>query len=245
MGTIKTKGIILAEHNMGDYDKMVTLLTPGMGKISCVAKGARRTKSQIMAGSQFLCFADYVLYQGTQTYHINSCETIEVFYHIRTDLDKLKYASHITKLIADVTDENQNCYKIIQLFLNTLYMISETDQNLEWITAVFKLRLMCLLGFVPNVMICGNCKKTAKEEQMAYFSMRESSLMCNLCGRQDKSAIEILPATADAIRYIVMAPAKKLYSFQIPENSIKELSIIAKLYTNEKLEKEYKLEELF
>ena len=42
MGTIKTKGIVLAEHNMGDYDKMITLLTPGLGKISCAAKGARR-----------------------------------------------------------------------------------------------------------------------------------------------------------------------------------------------------------
>ena len=27
MGTIKTKGIIIAEHNAGDYDKMLTMLT--------------------------------------------------------------------------------------------------------------------------------------------------------------------------------------------------------------------------
>lgn len=49
MGTIKTKGIVLAEHNMGDYDKMITLLTPGLGKISCAAKGARRPKSSLLA----------------------------------------------------------------------------------------------------------------------------------------------------------------------------------------------------
>lgn len=29
MGTIKTKGIILVERNMGDFDKMLTMLTPG------------------------------------------------------------------------------------------------------------------------------------------------------------------------------------------------------------------------
>lgn len=28
MGIIKTKGIILSEHNMGDFDKMLTVLTP-------------------------------------------------------------------------------------------------------------------------------------------------------------------------------------------------------------------------
>ena len=53
------------------------------------------------------------MYKGTETYHINSVETIEVFYNIRTDLDKLKYAIHINKIKQDVTHENENCYKIL------------------------------------------------------------------------------------------------------------------------------------
>ena len=57
-----------------------------------------------MAGTQFLCFADYMIYKGNDTYNINSCETIEFFYNIRTDLDKYKYAVHITKIILDVTN---------------------------------------------------------------------------------------------------------------------------------------------
>lgn len=52
-------------------------------------------------------------------------------------------------------------------------------------------------------------------------------------------------ATKDAISYIVLAPPKKLFSFQISENSIKELELVAKIYLNEKLEKDYQLEELF
>ena len=92
-----------------------------------------------------------MLYQGTNTYHINSCETIEMFYKLRTDLDKLKYASHITKIIYDVTNENENSYKILQLFLNTLYTISETDKNIDLVVSIFKLRLMCILGFTPSI----------------------------------------------------------------------------------------------
>ena len=107
MGSLKAKGIILQENNMGDFDKMVTLLTPA-GKIGCAAKGARRNNSALMAGTQYLCFGDYMLYKSAHSYRINSCETIEVFYNIRTDLDKLKYAAHITKIVNDVTDENQN-----------------------------------------------------------------------------------------------------------------------------------------
>ena len=81
MGILKTKGIIIAESNMNDFDKMVTILTPN-GKIGCAAKGARRPKSLLMSGTQFLCFGEYLLYQSSSSYHINSCDTIEVFYNI-------------------------------------------------------------------------------------------------------------------------------------------------------------------
>ena len=67
------------------------------------------------------------MFKGTTTYHMNSCETIEIFYDLRTDLDKLKYAIHINKIIQDITEENQNCFKILQLYLNTLYIISESN----------------------------------------------------------------------------------------------------------------------
>lgn len=241
MGIIKMKGIILSESNMNDFDKMVTILTPN-GKIGCAAKGARRPKSLLMSGTQFLCFGDYMLYQGTSSYHMNSCEPVEIFYPIRTDLDKLKYASHITKIINDVTDENQNTYKILQLFLNTLYMISETDKDLDFIITVFKLRLLCLLGFTPQIKGCTNCKS---QENIKYFSIKDNGFKCSSCGRVDKSTIEISESTKTAIQYVVLADAKKIFSFQISEENLKELELVVKLYFNEKLEKEYKIEDLF
>ena len=159
-----------------------------------------------MAATQFLCFGDYVIYKGGNSYSINSCETIEVFYNIRTDLDKLKYAAHITKIINDVTTENQNTYKVLQLYLNTLYMICETDKNLSLIYSTFVLRLLSIIGFKPVVEGCRNCKTT---EEIKYFSFKESGFKCKECGKQDKSAIEISNTTKDAIRYIVLADSKK------------------------------------
>ena len=173
---------------------------------------------------------------------MNSCETIEIFYNLRIDLDKLKYASHITKIIYDVTNENENSYKILQLFLNTLYTISEADKDMNLITSIFKLRLMCILGFAPSINGCKNCKTN---EDILYFSFKDSGFKCGICGKQDKSVIQITKATMDAIKYIVLAPPKKMFSFNVQENVIKELEIISKIYLNQKLEKEYKLEDLF
>ena len=233
MGTIKMSGIIISENNLGDYDKMLTMLTPGLGKISCVAKGARRQKSALLAGTQFLCFGEYMMYKGANTYNINSCQTIEVFYNIRTDLDKLNYAVEITKIIRDVTEENQNCYKILQLYLNTLYTLSETDKNPDLIICIFKLKLLCFLGFLPRITECTNCKQ---KENLQFFSLRDNGFKCEICSRQDKSSLQMSESTANAIKYIIMATAKKLYSFNLKDESLNELKLITKLYFNEKLE---------
>lgn len=242
MGTIKTNGIIIAENNLKDYDKMLTMLTPGYGKIGCVAKGARRPKSLLLAGSQFLCFGEYVLYKGTNLYNINSCETIELFYNLRTDLDKLRYASHITKIIYDVTQENENSYNILQLFLNTLHILANTNQDMDFVISIFKLRLSGILGFVPRIDKCSVC---GEKENLNHFSFQGNGLKCKICGIQDKSALKITTATKNAIQYIVLSPAKKIYSFNIPEEAKKELELVSKIYLNDKLEKEYKLEKLF
>ena len=179
-----------------------------------------------------------MLFKGSNTYTLNSCETIEVFYNIRTDLDKLECASHITKMIQDVTYENQNTYKILQLYLNTLYVISETDMDLEFVVSVFKLRLLCLLGFTPIVKKCTDCKT---EENLCYFILKDNGFKCNICSKQDTGAIQISETTKKAIEYIVMAPAKKIYSFKVSEENKKQLVMISKLYTDIKLEKEYKI----
>lgn len=173
------------------------------------------------------------MYKGANTYNINSCETIEVFYNLRTDLDKLNYAVEATKIIRDVTEENQNCYKILQLFLNTLYTLSETDKNPELAISIFKLKLLCFLGFTPRITECTNCKQT---ENLQYFSLRDNGFKCEACARQDKSCLQMSESTANAIKYIVMAPAKKLYSFNLKDESLNELKLITKLYFDEKLE---------
>lgn len=238
MANVKINGVVLSETNSGDFDKMLTMLTPGQGKISCMAKGARRPKSALLAGTQIFCFGEYLMFKGSQTYHINSVEPIEVFYNIRTDLDKLKYAVHINKIVQDVTHENQNCYNILQLLLNTLYTISETDKNLDLVLSVFKLRLLCYLGFKPRLNECVNCRE---KEGLNYFSIRDNGLKCEACSKQDKGTITMSESTLNAIRYTVTAPPKKLYSFNIKDESLEEFKLISKIYFNEKMEKEYSL----
>ena len=126
--------------------------------------------------------------------------------------------------------------------LNTLYVISETDKDLDMILSIFKLRLLCILGFTPKINECINCHE---KELIEYFSIKDNGLKCQICGKQDTSSIKISQSTMNAIKYTVIAPPKKLYSFNIKEESLEEFKLVTKIYFNEKLEREYKLAELF
>ncbi len=235
MGIIKTKGIIIAENFVNDYDKILVMLTPNLGKISCSAKGARKTKSTLLASTQFLCFGEYILYKNptSDIYLINSCDIIEVFYNIRIDLEKLEKVSEITKMIQKVTTENEDNYKILQLYLNTLYVISEKEKNMDLVISTFKMRLLAILGLAPNIIKCVECGKT---EKLNFFSFKNNGFKCSECSKQDKGGMNILEVTKNAIQYSICSNPKKLYSFEIPLEAIKEFKIVADLYFKLKLE---------
>lgn len=100
----------------------------------------------MLAGTQFLSFGEYVLYKGSGgSYSINSVEPIEVFYNLRIDLDKLQYAAYVAKIVEDITNENDSSYNILQLVLNTIYTLSESEMNKDLVIAIFKIRLLSLI----------------------------------------------------------------------------------------------------
>ena len=102
--------------------------------------------------------------------------------------------------------------------------------------------MLCFLGFTPRITECANCKQ---KEKISYFSLRDNGIKCEACSRQDKSSMTMSYSTFNAIKYTITAPSKKLFSFNIKDDSLEEFKLIVKLYFNEKLEKEYKLEDIF
>lgn len=92
---------------------------------------------------------------------------------------------------------------------------------------------------MPNILNCRECKT---KDNLSYFSVKDNTIKCENCAKLDKSVIHMSDATLYAIRYIVMSEPKKLFSFNVPEDSIEELKLISKVYLEEKLEKTYKFE---
>ena len=243
MGIIKTKGIVTKIVNYSESDKILTVITADQGKIQVFCKGAQKPKSALLASTEFLAFSDFVLYEGnTDMYRLSSAEIIEVFYNLRIDIDKLLYATTMSQMMNDVCFEGELCFKKLQLFLNTLYTLSETDKNVDFVFSVFEIRLLALLGFVPRLGTCLECgNKVTEIKGEKSFSIKDNGVKCEVCARLDKGAIKMSEITYTSLLYILSSDAKKIFSFEIPEKDLEELRLLAQVYTNEKLEKEYKV----
>lgn len=238
MAYLKVSGIVIKEVQTGDADKIVTLFTKSHGKVQAFAKGARRTKSPFAACTQLLCYSDMILFKGKEMYNLSSCEIVESFYSIRNDVERLTYCSHITEIINDVVQEEQPSYRLLQLYLNTLYMMSKENKSSLLLTRIFELRMLSILGYAPHVKTCKSCNK---EDELEFFSFKNCSLICSKCLDKDNTAVRLSKGAVKALQYIVHAPLKSLFSFEVSKEIVKELSMISTRYLKERLEKDYKI----
>ena len=129
---------------------------------------------------------------------------------------------------------------ILSLFLNTLYVISESEKDLDLIFSIFRIRLLAILGFLPQISKCVSCGEPMVEEmEEFYFSIKDDGVKCKPCSKVDKSIIRLSKTSFSALIYILSCESKKLYSFEIPQEAIEEINLLAKIYTTQKLDKEY------
>lgn len=238
MSYIKTGGIVIREVNTGEADKIVTIFTRSSGKISAYAKSARRPRSKFVAGTQFLCYSNLVLFKGRDMYSLNSCDVVEPFYEIRNDVVRLTYSAYIADIVNDMIQEEQPAAKSLQLLLNTFYMLSKTDKSPELITRIFEIRFLSILGYAPGVRACINCGNEETDE--VFFSFKKCGLLCNECLNADPYAQGISKGTAKALNYIVYSAIKELFRFDVSEEVLYELNNISRRYLKDRLDKDYK-----
>ena len=235
MNLIKVKGIVIKEVQYKDNDKIITILTDTLGKVSCIAKGAKKTNSPILANSQYLVFNEFVLYQNKNFYYINSATIVDTFYNLRVDLDKLELVFELTRLIQRVTDENQDTSNVLKLFLNTLYILNKLNRDEDLIISTFKIKLFCLLGFMPHIQkcaICGQVFENLNIKDELYYDYVSNQFVCKECTKdKDKRRyIKINKVTIIAIEYIMKSDIKKVFNFEMKD--VSSLKLFSQVYSD-------------
>ncbi|OUQ57449.1 DNA repair protein RecO [Tyzzerella sp. An114] len=237
MAVEKIRGIVLKEINKGETSKNLIVLSKGIGKIFMYARGARKSKSPLMASSQIFSYCDFVAFENKNFYNINQAEIIDNFYNIRTDIEKLAYSSYILELVEKTCPENMECDNIMLLLLKTLSVMSKTDINPRFITRVFEIKYMSLMGFMPeteNCVFCGN------DSHLNYFSKIEGGVMCDDCKKKGIDGGIISNGALQSLRYILKSDVSKVFNFRVSDDVLYELSILSKDYISSHINMKFK-----
>ena len=215
---IKTKGVVLNRTFVGEKDAIIKILTEDSGVISASARGVKSMKSKLSAGCSLFSYSDFLLTESKGRYIVTSASLLEGFYGLSSNIERLSYATYAAELAVAISPDADDAAAIIPLLLNTFYLFSNTQKNLRLIKCVFELRLLCLLGYAPELEGCVACGDT---EETCFFSSAEGGIVCRSCGNIPDTQI-ITPDTLSAMRYVHDADNKKAFSFTLPKSNIDE-----------------------
>ncbi len=237
---IVTKGIVLRETNYKEADKILTVLTAEGGKRTVKARGCRRKGSALAASAQLLAYSDMTLFEYKDYYTLNEGATAATFRHVREDLFKLSLASYFAEVTEAVAEEGTPEPEMMSLLLNSLYALDTLNKPLPLVKAAFELRLMCVAGYAPLVDACGVCGES--EPEQPCLNLSEGVLHCFNCRGEVGEGISmpLSQSTLSALRYIVFGDPKRLFSFQIDEESLRLLGDASEAFLLTQLERGFK-----
>lgn len=188
---IVTAGLVLRETVTRETDKILTVLTPDRGKISLIARGARRKNSRLAAACQLLAYSELTIYEKGQWFMLDEAETLELFTGLRTDFVALSLASYLANL-TDATAQAEDTSQLLRLLLNALYALSVLHKPPQLVKPAFELRLMALSGFEPLADGCAVCGRPEPEKPV--LDAVHGVVCCAACREKGGLAMPLSPA---------------------------------------------------
>lgn len=224
-----TKALVLREVRYKEADKILTLFTASDGKITAKARGALRKSSKTAAATQQLTYSEMTLFGNNGRWTVNEAVLCEPFTGLREDIESFSLGCYFAECLEALSVEDQPDGALMQLGLNSLYALSRKMYEPLQIKAAFETRLMSLAGYEPNLYSCQVCGREEPEEPV--LALENGGVCCRACRRAaDGPGAYLSGASLAALRYIVSAPAKQLFSFKIDENTLKELAEASERY---------------
>lgn len=149
MPIIKTEAIVLKCSNYRDKSKIITLLTRSHGKINCIAKGVRDTKTKWGGSLQPMAYLNLMFYfkENRQLHLLSNAEHIKIFNDIYENDEKTGIGFRIVDLINKTTAENNPNNELLALLITAFDILNNATKNYINVLFYFECKLSVLLGF--------------------------------------------------------------------------------------------------
>lgn len=200
--SVVVQGMVIKNSNVGEYDKRVVLLTKERGKIVAFARGARRVKSPLLAGTRLFAFGEFTLFEGKEAYTLEKAEIENYFTEIANDMEATCYGCYFLELADYYTRENLEAWEQVKLLYVTLRALMKPAIPNRLVKCIYELKCMTIHGEYPQMFSCVSCGTQAVGTSEAESgSLQSGDVKAESGSLQSGDArAESMPRKADAVR---------------------------------------------
>ena len=203
MPSITTQALVLRHADYREHDRMLTLLSPSMGRMEALCRGCKRPQSPLLAASEWFALGEYVLYAGKGHMTVTACNLTESFFPLRTDYDRLKYATYLLAVTEAVAQPGDRAVELFTLLARSLSRLAYTEKDAQAVTAAFLLHLSAISGYRPRLSHCVHCGRQVEDDEIRLFDIENGGLLCRNCSGSLSQAKPLTPAQARWMRDVL------------------------------------------
>ncbi len=223
MSIRKADGIVIRTRPFRETGKMVTLLSPTLGKITMIAQGARNVKSKFAGNLELFSQITVVYYERTtrDIQYISDIHMVNPFFAIRDDLGRTYTALTLVEICDHVTHANEDSSALYRLLLSTLSELNTASKNHANGLLYFLLSVGHCLGFRMDFSDCGHGGRRF------FFNPDFGRLSCNACPATLQGGDDVSPEGAAAIRMLLNGASRGLYNLTLASRTRQEIYLLS------------------
>jgi len=194
MDPIKTDAIVLRVVEFSETSCIVTLFTRSLGKITTIAKGARRKKSPFEAALDLIAICRIVfLHKSSQSLDIlTEAKLQRRFRSSAKDLDRFYaglYLIELLNLMTDDADPHEELFDEAVLAIGLIdrcddeakVSLGDAETSTRDALIQFEIRLLDLLGHLPMLTHCVDCGRPKTTISKVQFGLNRGGIICQNC----------------------------------------------------------------
>jgi len=182
MAAEKSIAIVLRVVDFSETSCIVTLFTRDLGKISGMAKGARRPKNPFESALDLLtvCRIVFIHKSSDALDLITEAKLVRRFRTACRDLSRLYAGYYVAELLNGLTDHYDAHPELFQAAEETLLGLDH-DAQVAPLILRFELTALRLLGHLPSLVQCVGCGKKITDNKRIVFSSLGGGVYCEQC----------------------------------------------------------------
>jgi DNA repair protein RecO (recombination protein O) len=210
----RTPAIILKRRDFGEADRLLTVLTPGHGKLDVIAKGARKPTSHKTGHVELFTRADMLIHKGRDLDIVVQAEMNAPHLPIRENLQRGAYASYAAELLDRFTAEGEEDYAaLFELMDDTLDRLCHDDDP-RLAVRYYEMRLLDLVGFRPEMQECVVSREAVQAEDQ-FFSYAMGGVVSPRYGHEGTALVPVGMTTLKVMRHMQRSPYSHVKSLNI------------------------------